>query len=70
MKAMIFLVLFALHLSSCSAPDPSACSCAHELLKPVAVQSQDLMESCAQKAERMEEAKKIKWFEEVMECMN
>lgn len=70
MKPIIFFFISFQLLYSCSVSDPTACSCGKELMKSVTEQNQDLMEACAHKAEQMEEAKKIKWFEEVMDCMN
>lgn len=56
-------------LSSCSSIDPDACTCGSELAKPIAEQDIEIMDACAQKGESMKDKEKVRWFEEVMTCV-
>jgi hypothetical protein len=56
-------------LLSCSTIDPNACTCGKELAKPIAEQDQDMMNACAQKGEAMSDKEKVRWFEDIMSCV-
>jgi hypothetical protein len=68
MKQILFFAsLF--FLASCSSLDPDACTCGKELKKQIADQDQDMMNACAQKGEAMSDKEKVRWFEDVMNCV-
>lgn len=68
MKQILFFAsLF--FLLSCSTIDPDACTCGKELAKPIAEQDREMMDACAQKGESMKDKDKVRWFEEVMNCV-
>lgn len=69
MKLSYFLFLLIGLVSSCSPDNPSACSCGQELSKPNAEQDPVLMNACSAKGEAMTDKQKVKWFEQVMECV-
>lgn len=66
-QMLIFASLF--FLSSCSTLDPDACTCGTELAKPIAEQDSEIMDACAQKGASMKDKDKVRWFEEVMTCV-
>jgi len=49
--------------------NPDACTCGTELAKPIAEQDREIMDACAQKGEAMKDKDKVRWFEEVMNCV-
>lgn len=58
-----------LFLTSCSSLDPDACTCGKEVAKPIAIQDQEIMDACAQKGEAMKDKDKVRWFEDIMTCV-
>ncbi|MBM3917134.1 MAG: hypothetical protein FJ349_05905 [Sphingomonadales bacterium] len=56
-------------LTSCSSPNPDACTCGQELSKSQAEQDTELMNACAQKGDALPDKQKPKWFEDVMNCV-
>jgi hypothetical protein len=69
MKLVGAFFLCIVFLTSCSSPDPNACICGKELSKPIAQQDASLMASCAEKEAQLKEKAKVRWFEEVMNCV-
>jgi hypothetical protein len=53
----------------CTQLDPTACTCGHELAKSMENQDKALMEACSQKSEKLSDEQKVKWFNEVMSCV-
>jgi hypothetical protein len=68
MKQILFFASLFL-LASCSSLDPDACTCGKELKKPIAAQDQNMMDACAQKGEALSDKEKVRWFEDVMNCV-
>ncbi len=64
---LFFASLF--FLSSCSTLDPDACTCGTEVANSIAEQDREIMDACAQKGEAMKDKDKVRWFEEVMNCV-
>jgi|GEM_PF-312282 hypothetical protein len=69
MKLPIFLFFILIVFSSCTSTDPDACTCGQELSKPIADQDEDIMAACAQKGEAMKDKEKVRWFEDIMNCV-
>lgn len=69
MKRQILFFSSMLLLASCSSLDPKACTCGKELSKPLAEQDQELMQACSEKGEGLSEKQKVKWFNEIMTCV-
>jgi hypothetical protein len=68
MKQILFFAsLF--FLSGCSSSNPDACTCGQELTKPSTEQDAAIMEACAKKSEKLSDKQKVKWFNEVMNCV-
>jgi hypothetical protein len=65
---LLFLSLFA--FLSCTSADPDACTCGKELSKSTLDQDQDLMDACSQKGEAMNDKEKVRWFEDIMTCVD
>ena len=70
MKLLIFLFLSFIAFSSCTAADPDACTCGKELSKSTLDQDQDVMDACAQKGAAMDDKEKVRWFEDIMACID
>jgi hypothetical protein len=56
-------------LTSCSSPNPDACTCGKELSKTIDQQDAALMEACSQKEVQLKAKAKVQWFEDVMNCV-
>jgi hypothetical protein len=69
MKLPIFLSISLLVFTSCTSADPDACTCGRELSKPIADQDEEIMAACAQKGEAMKDKEKVRWFEDIMNCV-
>ena len=69
MKLPIFLFFILVVFSSCTSADPDACTCGQELSKPISDQDEDIMAACAQKGEAMKDKEKVRWFEDIMNCV-
>lgn len=69
MKLLTFISIILIVFSSCTATDPDACTCGQELSKPIAAQDAEIMDACAQKSEAMKDKEKVRWFEDVMNCV-
>jgi hypothetical protein len=69
MKLRLFSIFALFLFFSCSPNDPSACTCGQELSKSQAEQDTELMNACAQKGEALSDKQKLKWFEDVMNCV-
>ena len=69
MKLPIILFSVLVVFSSCTSADPDACTCGQELSKPIADQEEDIMAACAQKGEAMKDKEKVRWFEDIMNCV-
>ena len=69
MKLPIILFFILVVFSSCTSTDPDACACGQELSKPIANQDEDIMAACAQKSEGMKDKEKVRWFEDIMNCV-
>ena len=69
MKLPIFLFFILVVFSSCTSTDPDACTCGQELSKPIANQDEDIMAACAKKGEAMKDKEKVRWFEDIMNCV-
>lgn len=69
MKLRLFSIFALFLFFSCSPKDPSACTCGQELSKSQAEQDTELMNACAQKGEALTDKQKVKWFEDVMNCV-
>ena len=70
MKLIIFLFLSFIAFSSCTAADPDACTCGKELSKSTLYQDQDVIDACAQKGAAMDDKEKVRWFEDIMACVD
>ena len=70
MKLIIFLFLSFIAFSSCTAAYPEACTCGKELSKSTLNQDQDVMDACAQKGAAMDDKEKVRWFEDIMACVD
>jgi hypothetical protein len=69
MKLPIILFFILVVFSSCTSTDPDACACGQELSKPIANQDEDIMAACAEKGEGMKDKEKVRWFEDIMNCV-
>ena len=69
MKLPIILFFILVVFSSCTSTDPDACTCGQELSKPISDQDEDIMAACAQKGEAMKDKEKVRWFEDIMNCV-
>ena len=69
MKLPIILFSVLVVFSSCTSADPDACTCGQELSKPIADQEEEIMAACAQKGEAMKDKEKVRWFEDIMNCV-
>ena len=69
MKLPFFLLISLFVFSSCTSADPDACTCGHELSKPIADQDEAIMDACAEKGEAMKDKEKVRWFEDIMNCV-
>jgi hypothetical protein len=69
MKLPIILFSVLVVFSSCTSADPDACTCGQELSKPISDQDEDIMAACAQKGEAMKDKEKVRWFEDIMNCV-
>jgi hypothetical protein len=69
MKLPIILSIILVVFSSCTTTDPDACTCGQELSKPIADQDETVMDACAQKGEAMKDKEKVRWFEDIMNCV-
>ena len=69
MKLPIILFFILVVFSSCTSADPDACTCGQELSKPISDQDEDIMAACAQKGEAMKDKEKVRWFEDIMNCV-
>ena len=69
MKLPIILFSVLVVFSSCTSADPDACTCGQELSKPISDQDEDIMAACAQKGEAMKYKEKVRWFEDIMNCV-
>ena len=69
MKLPIILFSVLVVFSSCTSADPDACTCGQELSKPISDQDEDIMDACAQKGEAMKDKEKVRWFEDIMNCV-
>lgn len=69
MKLRFFCFFGLLLLFGCGPKDPSACTCGQELSKSQAEQDTELMNACAQKGDALTNKQKLKWFEDVMNCV-
>lgn len=69
MKLRSALFVSLVILTSCSSPNPEACTCGKELSKSIDQQDAALMEACSKKEAQLQEKAKVRWFEEVMNCV-
>ena len=69
MKLPIILFSVLVVFSSCTSADPDACTCGQELSKPISDQDEEIMAACAQKGEAMKDKEKVRWFEDIMNCV-
>ena len=69
MKLPIILFSVLVVFSSCTSADPDACTCGQELSKPISDQDEDIMAAFAQKGEAMKDKEKVRWFEDIMNCV-
>ena len=69
MKLPIILLSVLVVFSSCTSADPDACTCGQELSKPISDQDEDIMAACAQKGEAMKDKEKVRWLEDIMNCV-
>ncbi|MFM7006425.1 MAG: hypothetical protein ACKOWX_04160 [Flavobacteriales bacterium] len=69
MKLRSALFVSLVILTSCSSPNPKACTCGKELSKSIDQQDAALMEACSKKEAQLQEKAKVRWFEEVMNCV-
>ena len=69
MKLPIILFSVLVVFSSCTSADPDACTCGQELSKPISDQEEEIMAACAQKGEAMKDKEKVRWFEDIMNCV-
>ena len=69
MKHLFSTLLFLLALSSSTAMNPDGCTCGTELAKPIAEPDREIMDACAQKGEAMKDKEKVRWFEDIMNCV-
>ena len=69
MKLPIILFSVLVVFSICTSADPDACTCGQELSKPISDQDEDIMAACAQKGEAMKDKEKVRWFEDIMNCV-
>jgi hypothetical protein len=69
MKHLFSTLIFLIALSSCTSMNPDACTCGTELAKPIAEQDREIMDACAQKGEAMKDKDKVRWFEDIMNCV-
>jgi hypothetical protein len=70
MKLLFSLFLSLFTFSSCTSTDPDACTCGKELSKSTLDQDQDVMDACAQKGAAMDDKEKVRWFEDIMTCVD
>ena len=69
MKLPFFLSITLFLFTSCTSADPDACTCGKELSKSIADQDEAIMDACAQKGEAMKDKEKVRWFEDIMKCV-
>ena len=69
MKLLFFFFISLIAFSSCTSADTDACTCGKELSKPTLDQDKDVMDACAQKGEAMNDKEKVRWFEDIMTCV-
>lgn len=69
MKLPFFLFIGLFVFSSCTSADPDACTCGQELSKPIEDQDEAIMDACAQKGAAMKDKEKVRWFEDIMNCV-
>lgn len=69
MKLRSYLLLSLVILASCTSLDPDACTCGRELSKAIKNQDAKVMDACAQKGEAMKNKDKVRWFEDVINCV-
>lgn len=69
MKLSFFFFISLIAFSSCTSADPDACTCGKELSKSSPNQDKDVLDACAQKGEGMNDKEKVRWFEDIMTCV-
>jgi hypothetical protein len=69
MKLPIFLSIILIVFTSCTSKDPDACTCGQEISKSIADQDEAIMDACSQKGETMTDKEKVRWFEDIMNCV-
>ena len=69
MKHLAAILLLVLGLTNCTSMNPDACTCGQELSKPIVEQDKEVMEACAQKGEALNDKEKVRWFEDIMNCV-